>query len=531
MSIKNLSFFYDNYDKYDLATQTRYKDFGGLEDAQVVCVGEAHHTSVLCQLQYETLPRLAGSVNACALLEGLNPGQVLKKHPEWEGLPANISLLGSDVRIPSSSEEYTQWLKLIEKAKRLVLEKIEHHTSRVRQQAALLNEALKKNEMIIDEEKNAVKVTPALAQQIEALKPQRNPEYSAVKKQLGKRTKQALALRDSTASGGEITRSNEGMFEEIQKALHQYRRVIPIWGLNHFLLGDELFAKLDKAHIKYIVLLPNKKNLKKAEEESSWRRDTFEKISLKINQNLKLKIPAQFRKFFHPSIPFSRTRKIKPQVFDSLKFLERQDLQWAWPVNTPLHFKNLSTNDLIVLDDNFGEGSRFRKKGTPPSLDSVIDCIHNMLFLGNRYIQHFDIPDSSLDIYLVPPLYKKEFLVIKAKQPVTFNTAPQGSIGTATYLFQEMRRLKRAFEMKAGSWALFLDISENEIHKLLKKPHRFNAWLKSRAPKDMRVVCEGSAVIALMTYTGVNYETLGLRVSTEQSYKISLQPRHKARIQ
>jgi hypothetical protein len=534
MSISNtdldVAFFEKNYDVLDLDTGRRYKDFTSLQTAQVACIAECHHTSVLHRLQYETLCRL-GKIACCVLLEGLSPGQVLEQSPGWEGLPKNLSLWGSDVRLPTTAEDFITWHEKIQKAKRLILEKFENHQRLVRQQAAILNEALKSHEAVIFTEKNRVAVSPALLKQIEALKPKKNRELDCLKKEIRQEQKKDLDSVQET----QLKSSNEGLFQEIQKALKQFPRVIPIWGLNHFVLGEEMFAALRKAHITYIILVPSKKNLKQAVIESSWKDDTFDTVSLKLNDT-KLKIPKNFEQFFHPSIPFRCRPIIKAKVFDSLKLLELfkhqkgPTLQWTWPAKTLLHFKEISTDTFIKLGDDFGEGSHLRK--TPPSLDSLVDSLNDMLLLGNRRITVIPpIRDSSLDISPSLPLFEKQYLAITSKYPLVFKIKAHESVGTATHLFQEMKRLSRDFELKPGSWTLFLDIIPKALKKILKDPAtQFEAWLQSRAPKNMRVIFEGNIHVAQGTYTNSTQKVAGLRISTEKGAKFYLQAggRHRA---
>lgn len=531
ISALDIEFFEKNYDVLDLDTGRRYKDSTGLQTAQVACIAECHHTSVLHRLQYETLLRL-GKIACCGLLEGLSPGQVLNQNPGWERLPKNITLWGSDNRLPVTAEGFAARHEKIEKAKGLILKKFENHQRLVRQQAAILNEALRNNEAVIAKEKNGLAISPALLEQIQALKPKKDRELDTLKKQIRAENKKDIDSVEHT----HLKSSNEGLFQEIQKALQQYSRVIPIWGLSHFVLGEEMFAALRKAHITFIVLVPSKKNLKQAVIESVWKDDTFETISLKLNET-RLKIPKHFEHFFHPSIPFRHRPTIKAKVFDSLKLLELFKhqkgpiLQWTWPAKTLLHFKELSTDTFIKLGDDFGEGGHLKK--TPPSLDSLVDSLNDMLLLGNRRITVVpSIRDCSLDIYTSLPIFEKQYLAITSQYPLVFKIQAQESVGTAIHLFQEMKRLRRDFEMKPKSWTLFLDVTPKELKKILKDPaNQFDSWLKSRAPKNMRVIFEGDINVARGTYTNSTQKIPGLRISAEKGAKFYLQARGKHRAQ
>lgn len=513
MSISFNSFFKENFVVYNPDTQCCSKDFSGLLTAKVIFIGEFHDTDVLERLKRETVLRLANS-STCVLLEGVAPGQVVVPKSD---LFNHVTFLGSDVRFPMTLEVTTEvqaeTCSEIEKSKQLVLDKFSNHKKSVKKQAEILNEALRNHEAVIHKKKKRIVVLPALLEEIRALEP----------KKVLQQFVSPPSTNEMDDSGIELKRANAGLFQEIKKAIHHYDRIIPIWGLSHFHWGEEMFSALKKAHITFIILQPNKQNMRQVMIEDQWRNDSYETVLLKLKQGSTLQIPKIFQHFFDPSIPFKSPATVKPQVFDSLKLFKTKSFKW--PANIPIHLKEFSTDVLIQLNDEYGEGRNFKQ--TPATEMVVIESINQMLLLGNRRIKA--IPKfERLDIRMSCPYFKMQHLEVLSSQKVTFKVLPNESIGTCAHLFHDMKRLGKKFKMKPGSWVVFLDITPKKLEKVLsdKTMTHFNKWLKSRAPENMRVVCKGQINTEQSTYTAIT-ETTCLAISTDKGFRISLKPPKK----
>jgi len=519
-------FLEKHYDVYDPDTRSYHKDFSRIKEVDVVFIGEFHQTHVLHRTQYKTLDRLRPP---CVLLEGSFPGQNLNQDPAWRGLSKDITFLGSDIRCktPIKNVEQLSAHMYYEKAKRLAYDKFTQHEKLAQQQASLLNQALKDKEAVIIDDQRTVVVSPALLEQLKPLTPQKHLELEALLEETRQKKEEMNTFTE--LDGGELKQSNRGLVHEIQKALKQFPSIVSIWGLDHFWLGDEMFSKLRKAHISYIVLVPSQRSWEKAMKELEWKYHIVETVSLTLNQDIELQVPKAFQHFFHPSLPFIQPKIEEPEVIDTENLLEifkgqKEPISWTWPAHIPFHLKEMSTDCLIEFGDNFGEGSQFRK--TPATLDPLFQCLNEMLMLGNRRILGVHLAGHLQIDVSQPSRSERRYVEVGLTEPIVFEIGSQDSVGTAAYLFQEMQRLSKSFKMKPGSRVQFLDITPKKLHAILEDATgaQFKKWLKSRAPKNMEVIIKGQLTLGKLPYSDTSGSKEVLEISTEQGCKISLRP-------
>lgn len=529
LSSGDLLFLEKQYDVYDPDTRSYHKDFSRIKEVDVVFIGEFHQTHVLHRTQYKTLDRLRPP---CALLEGFFPGQNLSQDPAWRGLSKDITFLGSDIRFKTPIENVEQ-LSLhtdYEKAKRLAYDKFTQYEKIALQQASLLNQALENKEAVIIDDQRGVVVSAALLEQLKPLTPQKHLELEALQEEIRLIREESKPDLDGT----ELKQSNRGLVHEIQKALKQFPSIVSIWGLDHFWLGDEMFSLLRKAHISYIVLVPSQRSWEKAMKELEWKYHIVETVSLTLNQDVELQVPKAFQHFFHPSLPFIQPKIEEPEVIDTKNLLEifkgqKEPISWTWPAHIPIHLKEMSADCLIEFSDNFGEGLPFRK--TPATLEPLFQCLNEMLMLGNRRIIGTHLAGYPQIDVSQPSRSERHYVEVRLTEPIVFEIGSQDSVGTAAYLFQEMKRLSKSFKMKPGSRVQFLDITPKKLKTVLEDATgaQFEKWLKSRAPKNMEVVLKGQLTLGKLPYSDTSGSKEVLEISTEQGYKISLRPRKEHR--
>jgi hypothetical protein len=243
------SFFYENFVQYDPFNQ-RCVPVSGIEEAEVIFIGEMHYTHVLQELQCEALRRLANNVSCCVLLEGLKPGQVVKKMPQWESLPDTITFLGSDVRSESDSANYVQWTMTYRERASSFVKRKEVYEASLRDLANKINDSIT-NQKTFDE----VVSLPVVSERLDD-----------VDIEIGR-----LSIRDVFLRY-EHRRSNEGLFREVTQASCQFDKVIAIWGAAHFILGESIFKRLDTLKKKYVILFPNAARWQQARMEDRWQQ-------------------------------------------------------------------------------------------------------------------------------------------------------------------------------------------------------------------------------------------------------------------
>ncbi|HUD02354.1 MAG TPA: hypothetical protein VMR37_08485, partial [Rhabdochlamydiaceae bacterium] len=279
-----LIFLENNFVVYDPLYRECYRDFSGLENCQVILIGERHNSSILKAIQRKFLEIMIGNQPACSLAEGLTPGVTLnaQERAGWEGLPSTLQVRGADVRHACSSNEFLEWERLNHRVIQLEWADKEHVSGAFRQIAAILNGHFRSNSSGIDTAKKVFLVTDGVLQAVEKQLERIHKEIDERGEEIVKIRVQMNTMLETETTDPTVVRSNQAFFQEIERACKQFSKVIAIWGKGHFVCDDELMRALDRARISYVILLPNAQKESEATDEIEWARGTLPIFELMV---------------------------------------------------------------------------------------------------------------------------------------------------------------------------------------------------------------------------------------------------------
>lgn len=508
-SLSDRDFFKGNFVAYDHVTKTTREIREEELDAPIIFWGESHRTTILPELQCETVRRLAGKASCCVNLESLKPGEIIKKVPGWESLPDNITFQGSDVRCSATSEEYMtatalarQWYLSFRKRKEAYEVMFREWGKRV-------------------EEARANHVP--LASVISTLIPPTSVEE--LEQEVAKGSYKDVTLQY------ELRKSNEKLAREVIEASCKFSKVIAIWGSAHFVLGDNIFERLNQLQKRYLILLPNLARDEEVSLELKWQRYKFEPLSLTTHNGCEvLKIPQILRSFFHPEISLVMPPIPSPHKVNSLQLLEEckakgDRLEFTPSDAVPLCFTGMSANDLLDIKDAIQFHPKSDKRVALPHFHlCVAKALNNLLLLGNRSLKVVQMDNFKV----TPEISHHEWpslQFISTGSPLILEITTGSSIGSAAHLLRDMIRYGVDFEMQPQSSIVFTDITPAELIEIGQDPRsRLFAWLSGRAPAGAVMEADGQIDVAAHVYqNGIDPEPkIGLWLVTTEGFKIRL---------
>jgi hypothetical protein len=510
--LNDLEYFKQNLLAYDPRTKTTREIREEDLDAEIVCWGESHRTTILPELQRETARRIAKTASCCICLEGIKPGEVIKKLPGWENLSENITFQGSDIRSPATADEYIAATERRQKWNALFQKRKEAYEVMFREWGRRIDEA-------------RISHTP-LTSVIASLVPP--PSIEVVEDEVAQYSCQDVSLKY------EIRKSNERLAEEMIKASSKFSKVMAIWGSAHFVLGDKIFEKLAQLQKRYLIVVANRAREEEALLELEWQRYKFEPLSVTVHNGSEvLKIPRILRPFFHPEISLVVPPTPSPRMVNSFQLLDLckthgDRLEFASSEEVPLRFTGMSTEDLINLEDAILWQLKSNKRSALPDYHlRIASAINNLLLLGNRslkvvHMDHFKV-DHDISHHEWPSLQ-----LISQGSPLILELTTGSSIGSAAHLLADMIKYGVDFEMKPESNIVFTDITPVELVEILQDPaSRLFTWLSQRAPAGAVMEAEGQMDVGAHVYqNGIDPESkIGLYLITTEGFKIRLSNR------
>lgn len=533
LSSSQLKFLENNFVVYDPDSGECHKDFSAIPQCQVILIGETHYTHILHKIQGLFLKQIPPKGKSCCVLkETLSVGEKFKASqiPFWNDVPDHIMILGSDIRYKITSEEYLECQKLEHELRVLDLDYKKALEDLNRRMAAILNRDFDSHAI---QEDDTFLIADEIQTQFDNLDKQKLNAIIGKRDPLAEKSQKV----ESFTSNDEltVTKSNEGLYQEILKALKVYDLVIGIWGDAHWFLGEKIFKKMTKK-IKFLVIIPNEEINKEVQTEYVWRKEEVNNLTLKLKNRKKTKVEGNLV-FFSDKIT---TIKI-PEPFKDYYLPQIRRL-----------FKKLNGNPCLEIDSPCLEIGRdnlalFAKEETV-----VVPAFRPIKFVGfncSNYESLYDIcsRDKTIDIPLLKlsinnmlVFAQKSLSSIKIKanfQRVVFKYENQLPIFqftskeaveivlksdelycTAEHFFSEMYR-KGIKEFKVGA--------NRELHFLLEDgedfPENFNSWLDEKVPRlHLEVFLQNKP--GLIRYNDENGKPCSLALSTkkEEGFKILL---------
>ncbi|HEY5234719.1 MAG TPA: hypothetical protein VIJ14_00965 [Rhabdochlamydiaceae bacterium] len=530
---QQLAFLESNFVVYDPFYRECYQDFSGLENCQVILMGELHDSSILKSIQRKFLEIIIGNQPACSLVEGLTPGVTLnaQERAGWEGLPSTLQVRGADVRCQWEAAQFIEWERLNHRCIQLELADKELVSGAFRQIAAILNGHFRSNSSGIDTAKKVFLVTDGVLQAVEK-------QVEHVRKEKGERKKEIVKIYDQmnpmiekNTPDSTIVRSNEGCFQEIEKASKQFSKVIAIWGKGHFVCGDELMRALDRARISYVILLPNAQKESEALDEIEWARGTLPTVELTVKgtqEELTLKVPKIFQSYFHPAIQTVFQAKTKePIVLDIQKLIQfaKQGKTLTFPAGQPVHFEHAPLADyqrFQELRKDFKKETKLTEAQSRALKVQVISMLNNILMVGGFKVKSMMFDGSTHADYAC--LQNKLVLILSSDKSFHLTLANNESLGYAGYLFQEMKRLNwKKYHVNPQEQLLFLDLSAEEAERIKKFPNETIGWLNSKLPPQTHLSLDGQVIVlAGVRHFDGQIERDGIVLTTDIGFSFTL---------
>lgn len=503
-SPEQLDFLNDNVVVYDFHKKVAHQDFSEVATCQVALVGETHLTSVCDRIQRGLFEKgIFGNQPTCVLEEGLKRGETLSAEQIKEVrdyLPPSAEVRGSDVRWGDESTEYVGDKKWEKKSVHYRLEVTRQEAIYFDETVKVLNDYFNSGSNLgVESNEQLFLLSDEAIDRIKVL-----VENRRLKKRLmiQERPKCPVQKNDHEFDDAEILRSNDGLFQEIEKAHEQFPKVLAIWGSAHFVTDERFMKALDQARISYVILLPNQQREAEAKNESNWLRKTTRKCELKIGnkeQPFVVKLPESMRYKLCPELQAICLRKTDdPLVLDASKLEElfKEKNSYEFPSGKEVHFENIPLSDYHHFTD-LGEVKHELANGQGAlKLTQVLRILNNILMIKGLGVNSLHLA-GDLRWGVGVSSNHKPFLEVSSDNAWSITVEPNSRYGYASYLFQEMKRLSmHEYSLGPGEELLFY-ISEEEFEQIVESPQKIAEYLDSKLPSNSQLDFEGDLVFIL----------------------------------
>ena len=534
LSRSQINFLQDNCVVYDPFYRECYTDFSGLENCQLILWGEVHNSSILKAIQRKFLEIIIGNQPACVLDEGLAPGVTLNaaERPDWQRLPSTLQVRGADVRYQWPSAALLEWERLNQRVMQLELAGKELASDKFRQIAAILNGHFRSNSSGIDLAKKVFLVSGEVLQTVENLYQRSEKEQEQRGEEIVKIQAQMDALLGNRTIDATVVRSNQGLFQEIEKACKQFSKVIAFWGKGHVVCDTVLRRALDQARVRYVILMPNAQREKEAIDEINWAAGNLPTFDLTVEdgeERFTFTVPMLFQSYFHPAIQKIFQMEIEePIVLDILKLLElaKQGKTWTFPPGKKIHFEHAPLTDYHRLEElchGLTAETTLTEAQNSALKSQIVSMLNNILMVGGLKITSLIFDGSILADQTC--LQNKLTLILSSDKPFHLTWADSQSVGYAEYLFQEMKRLNmKRYSVHPHERLFFLDLSAEEAEHIIRSPNEIVGWLNSKLPPQTHLSLTGQIDIgsAVITQFKDSPEVNGIVLMTETGFTFTL---------
>lgn len=496
------AFLADNFDVYDPKTKGCYTDFSRVLTCRFVILGDWRKSSPLLRnIQNAFLKLFIKGPSSCLLDEGFCQNQKVDKTllTDWPALPEQMTVLGFNVR-NSSDESALKYRELSNRINQLSSEQKEQFRVSIQQNGQWINQLFLSGLVKIN--KKQLELPASFYKTVENTYHAMLQKFQAHEELIRSCKQQCFQLE--IFSEATALSSSYASLEYILNVNQTFQQVVAVWGLVHVVTEDAFFEGLDKAKIKYIVLVPNKRMMKvlEAEAETAWNDEETSTVALPVackandtlngdlakQESTRIKMPQDFCTVFHPSIQRileqPKRKKINPVIIDIYTIDKQTKLSNTvrFPPHTPIHFEQISSEDL-----RFFEGLSEDPSGDLKAIKERLMTIVKMPFLFNG-LSVVSMNLSGRPVFSVKYIDMQPVLVMETDQPFEITgSRSEGLMITATRLFTEMQRrdLSELYVCPQQS-LIFTDITMEEINDIVEetKPN-IQRWLDLKCPQAM----------------------------------------------
>lgn len=504
LSESELSFLQKHFDVYESDTKSIHHDFQSVTNSQVIFIGEAHHQKDLQDAQAIAIPIFARNQQTLLPLEA-SPFNCRVPHPHLTTLPWNIQFLGVDSRVKLSEVLNVAWRKLkweqtrveyhIKKENKIVSQKV----------CSILNAEFNEKRAFIYN--NSIITNSETINKIIII-------YNTLKNYLEnlKQIKIKLRIIESCTIPQEIAQieqSNTYLTEAIVQYAPSFQKIIPIWGISHFVAGTAMLETLKKRKISYSIILHKI-------SESKHDNPPMADLTLKYpNQNpvqsintVTLKIPHYSKKWLH--------REIVPLLGPTPRslYLDGKSLSDLLESNNPIQIQNCTLFVTGVTEQTY---LAFAEKHFKSDLSILLKTIDQMLTPQGWQTEFVAanisyVHGRSVDGKLTLCFNLSSDAIIKARRTPLWTTT--------TELFEQMTiQQKNWMTLLPGQSLGFTDFTPAD-HNAISSIGPMH-WISTKAPQNRNVAIEGTASIQ-SSILGDNHAVLQLRPATANPIHLHL---------
>lgn len=483
------AFLNENFDLWNSQTQTTHQNYEELLTTNVHFIGEEHHLPFVHRIQ-NTYFQLFGVSQSLLLTEGVEAGvkEDRSDYPYWPDLPNEVEILGADSRAKGvkdrlQAHRLNQLLMELKRRFPAAAEKA------MDQLTTLLNDSVHKGDAKIAD--GYIQVSKSIHETILKLL-EEVTGFSQRADALNK-AKQALVPASTNTS---FLESNVVLCNLVKKHQPTHKKIVAIWGYSHFVLGEELFKKLNTAKVAYSVLVPNEKlqkRMRDADEEMHPDRwpctltpilaDTFN--DPRGAQAFTIMLTNDARAKLIPPIQALVETSAEPVEFNPSVLFKANSFTLA--PKTRLRFTQLSIDDFLrVLEMEERGGSLEAKRNLIQKILRIA-----LLFDSRQFTKIAWTKSEGLQI--VPECVNmKHIATLYSPDQLTIECITDRLIVSVDVLLVEMVARKiTAFEIQPKQLLCFTDIDTKEIDRLCKNPQKLNSVLNTLAPTNIKVSLEG----------------------------------------
>lgn len=529
-----LSFLEDNFVVYDAPTGQCHSDFSRLKTCQLVLMGEYHRSLLIRSIQNKFFELIDIPQNSCLLVEGLPPGIRLEL-PELQHikLPESMTVLGSDNRDMKTKEDYLKYQSLdnqrMELSRSFYEKTKKPHERRI---AHILNAELAEANAKVSQKKAALRISKEAYQKIKiSLKSIMTcPEFRQIQ-ELTKAMREAV----TDLKNAKVLSSNQGLFQEIIKAVEVFQKVYSIWGLHHYVNDDDLLFELANRGISYIIILPKNVDETELDGKLSEAKLKLRYVSKKEQDGEKIRqvvktVSIYFDKmsinFLQPVIQQIIRKSANYLVFDKSLVETAQNNQLCFQANTVLKLNDLNTTDFNAIHDLLVTTQMTHVLTQEEEMkiqERLVSGINGILLFNNLRLTRL-LFTGNIHYSLNYEDYKSK-LCFSSDKPFIMIFNNRYLICTTTFLFKEMNsKNRRAFTVLSDQTLVFKDVTAEEINKYISQPEEIIPFLNSKLLKNQKVELLGEGItvhsLNLQVDDGV-VECLGI-TSHEGDFTIKL---------
>lgn len=481
----------DNFVVYHPETASTSQDFSNFKSKQVIFIGETHYVQSFREKQASLMNHFAQK-NSCRLLESLAPGIVLNESQcnELKWTAHHIVHRGADIRGFKNPDDYLALDKYATRVGKAYADYIDAYNDRSGRVAKLLNELNEAKRITI---KNSYLIVDRTA--FDELRSicwdDLTEKRTQIRTELIALDNFAILTSLDRIEFVYLSQSNRGLAREIIKVSQRYEQIFAVWGLSHFADQNEIYERLKRHNITFIVLFPKtelnddvsvndaigREGLKrhslyiKLEDESSVKILDFTTEALEF-----LKLPLK-----QALSPYANDEKyIKLTPNDFLEAAKKEDVLQIEAEKT-VYILGVNGETASLYDDALQRQVDYEKY--------LRDILNRYLFFSGVNITGINLCQESFPT--VESIFYRLCLVFKTVVPLTFTlTTAQFSIDTKFFLDVLIKGAPPQYTLPKGKTLIFTDITADAMNAC-KNDIDLENLLLNYCPSRTRVMVTG----------------------------------------